>query len=152
MHQIQLSGCMKWYAYAERDTEYDLILAHNTTGRFQYYTKFASQFAKDTAGWDSSLNVRNIKATEVAQIANISSFSTSNTSTEYSIKNSPWLYNYTANCTSWGCEVASSGSSGFWTAQGYWAVAHNGKLRTIGSASVDHGVRPVITVSKDLFS
>ena len=70
-----------------------------------------------------------------------------------------WLYDYTNECTSYGCNVEDSSNKGYWTSTPVagitydaWHVGRNGIL---GRSNVDltsyRGVRPVITVSKDIF-
>ena len=72
--------------------------------------------------------------------------------------NFSWLYNYTNECTSYGCNIADASTYGYWTATAIagdsinaWNVDTDGDLDFFG---VQHtygvGVRPVITISKSL--
>ena len=67
----------------------------------------------------------------------------------------PWLYDYIYNCTSNGCNIKDEGTYGYWTSSSFasssisaWYVYYRGTLDYGGVDYADHGVRPVITVSK----
>ncbi len=87
------TGCMKWYAYAETDTTYTLLLDHNTTADVAWISKedyiaaggteadygtygnntkgpitVNKQLVADTTNWDSVLSPRLITANEIATI------------------------------------------------------------------------------------
>ena len=66
-----------------------------------------------------------------------------------------WLFDYTGSCTSSGCDVADSGTDGYWTSTPVfnstvlaWSVYQVGSLGSGGASGTDSGVRPVITISK----
>ncbi len=74
-----------------------------------------------------------------------------------------WLFNNTEDCTYYGCNVAQSGNSGYWTSSasasysaGAWYVDYYGTLDYSNADLYDslvfdayyYGVRPVITVNK----
>lgn len=66
-----------------------------------------------------------------------------------------WLYNYTIGCESYGCTIADSSNSGYWTQDAVgnsnkvWLVNRAGSLNNNGvDDAFDYGVRPVITLSK----
>ena len=66
-----------------------------------------------------------------------------------------WLYDYTNNCTIYGCNIADSGNSGYWTStsvKGFnnysWRVYLNGGIGAELVNSDKIGLRPVITVNK----
>ncbi len=69
-------GCMKWYIYAEDDSNYNMILDHNTTatvawndsGSYTEMKEVKEALDSDTSTWDKSLNARLITADEVAHI------------------------------------------------------------------------------------
>ena len=87
-------GCMKWYAYSETSSTYNLILDHNTTDVVAWVSKddyiadggtseefgianndrgpitALKQLKQDTINWDVSLNPRLISADEVAIVTN----------------------------------------------------------------------------------
>ena len=67
----------------------------------------------------------------------------------------PWLFDYTNECTSDGCNTANSSTYGYWTASSVasrsnraWNVYYGGSLNH-GLVGRDyyHGLRPVITIS-----
>ena len=164
-------GCMKWYAYAETDTTYDLILDHNTTAKVDSYSVAQTQVATDTENWDSSLNARNITANEVAAITSHPTFkqttatiedwfyldsnNQTQTATSQGASKYAWLYDYIISCTSWGCNTADSSTYGYWTqdllsgpSSYAWFVYYVGRLQGISVSNADVGVRPVITIQK----
>ena len=72
-----------------------------------------------------------------------------------------WLYDYTYNCTSYGCNIADSGTYGYWTssASSYnyfyvWTVDESGGISPVKSPkegdTINYGLRPVITIDKSL--
>lgn len=87
-------GCMKWYAYSETSSTYNLILDYNTTGVVAWVSKkdyiddggsseefgtanndrgsitALKQLRQDTINWAASLNPRLISADEIASITN----------------------------------------------------------------------------------
>lgn len=167
------SGCMKWYAYAETDSTYDLILDHNTTAKVSSFSEAQTQVNTDTQNWDSSLNARNIKADEIATITGHPTFkqetapkeewfyldSNNNTekiATSQGASNYAWLYDYTGNCTYSGCNTEDSSTVGYWTknmvvdSSSYaFDVDSNGSLGYTSVSAIHNGVRPVITILKD---
>ena len=69
-----------------------------------------------------------------------------------------WLYDYTNTCTSYGCNVEDLSNYGYWTSTPVagdtsyaWFVGRIGNLdgNDVGYTSFS-GVRPVITVSKNI--
>ena len=71
-----------------------------------------------------------------------------------------WLYNNTSGCTSYGCDLVDSSNHGYWTSTYVtgktniaWFVSKVGGLDYHNVAnSIHYGVRPVITVNKNLIS
>ena len=69
-----------------------------------------------------------------------------------------WLYDYTDGCASYGCNVENSSNKGYWTstpvtgfASGVWRVLRRGSLGNYNIDGTNYGgVRPVITVSKNI--
>ncbi len=122
-------GCMKWYAYAETDTTYDLILDHNTTALVAWNSSGSNTEMKevktaleaDTSNW--VVTARLIEADEIATITGantlISWDSTTATTSDYFYfenlsTNTPspytgeygWLYENTNGCTNYGCSIS----------------------------------------------
>ena len=182
------AGCMKWYVIKDNGSSIDVLLDHNTTARVVYetsgtYKEYAqasikTQVDSDTTGWASGLNPRLITANEIATITNTTTFDGSsstwfyfgsNNKTNYSSQTEKqkarqrsfaWLFDYTYNCTSRGCNIADSLTYGYWTSSPVsgrsdvaWLVSNDGDLgfNYIDDVSI-YGVRPVITVSKSLFN
>ena len=132
------------------------------------------QLATDTTGWASGLSPRLITANEIAAITGNTTFDGSNSkwfyfgsndSTYYSLQTDveqakqeslAWLFDYTKNCTTYGCNTADSSNSGYWTSSPpsddsstVWLVNLQGMLGVF-DVYVDniYGIRPVITISK----
>ena len=67
-----------------------------------------------------------------------------------------WLFDYTAECTSHGCNKSDSNTWGYWTSSPYkgnsssdvWRVFRLGGLGTGVVSDAAYGIRPVITISK----
>lgn len=137
-----------------------------------------TQLTSDTSLWDSDLGIRLITADEIATITKNGGFdSASSDSNKYfyldsnnttSIASSSvlskyaWLYDRTStSCKTYGClnnADSSMTGTGYWTDTDVynstslaWNIKDDGALRTtsVSSAGVN-GVRPVITISKDL--
>jgi hypothetical protein len=188
------TGCMKWYIYSEDSTTYTMILDHNTTplvawnssGSNSSMNEVATALTNDTSSWNSSLNARLITADEIATITGNTTFNSSTSTyeewfyfeTKTSTKPNPyagtyaWLYDYTYNCTSYGCNIEdnnqyvysgtnSNNTWGYWTSTpvagnaGYaWDVYGSGGLssddRVFNAFFV--GVRPVVSISKSIIS
>ena len=174
-------GCMKWYAYGDDGTNYTIILDHNTTanvawnstGRNSEMKEVTTALTTDTSTWDSSLNARLITANEVAKITGNTGFDASKsgqkdfyldsnnqkqTATSKGASKYAWLFDYTKECTNYGCNIADSSTYGYWTSSDYkdgpyaWIVYRYGNLDRGWVGFTDYGVRPVITVSKSIVS
>ena len=170
------TGCMKWYTFNDEGkniSTVNMILDHNTTATVSSWSASKAQITTDTKNWDSSLNARLITADEIAKITGNTNW-TSTTATTYdwfyldsnnqtqtakSIGASKyaWLFDYTYNCTSNGCNVADSSNYGYWTSNIVynnssiaWYVHRGGNLYDFSVSFTGHGVRPVITISKDI--
>ena len=179
------TGCMKWYAFNDKEGSgtVNLILDHNTTATVQYNSNNVNTEMKevkialenDTKTWKNV--ARLITANEVAKITNNTTFDSKNTgqswfcldtnqpdSTNYCAKEQStslykWLFDYTNNCTSYGCDIADSSTYGYWTSTPYtgspshvWAVIRRGTLNYSYANNTNLGVRPVIIVSKSKIS
>ena len=165
---------MKWYTFndeGETASTVNMILDHNTTSTVSSWSKSKTQITTDTSTWDSSLNARLITANEVAKITGNTSFDASKTGQNYFYFDSnnqtqtakgqgaskyAWLFDYTDNCTSYGCNIADSSTRGYWTSSAVagrssfvWCVYSYGILGYVyDDDTTGNGVRPVITVSK----
>ena len=176
------TGCMKWYvikASGSNEEKVDVILDHNTTATVPYkyeQTTIMTQIDTDTTGWTNGLNPRLITADEIAAITGNDGWSSltatssqyfhfgSNNTTNYlsqteeqkaKQRSLAWLVDYTDNCTSYGCTIADSSTSGYWTSSSVsdypsyatWAVC-KGYVYDIAKHSEGFGLRPVITITK----
>ena len=153
------------------------VVAWNSTGSNTEMKEVKTALDNDTSTWDSSLKARLITANEVARITGNTGFDASQTGmgwfcldtnapddTNYCAKAEgtsayKWLFDNTKECTSYGCDIADDSTYGYWTstpyaggAYGAWAVTRDGDLYDDYVVNdLDSGVRPVITVSKDIF-
>ncbi len=179
------SGCMKWYTFndeGEKTSKVNMILDHNTTTNVAWNSdginsemkEVATALKNDTTNWDSSLNARLITANEVAKITGNTTFDASKegqnnffldsnnstqTATSQGASKYAWLYDYTKDCTNFGCNIADSSTHGYWTGTPYvdktdqaWNIFVFGNLSIINinnaNTNINPGIRPVITVSK----
>ena len=174
------SGCMKWYVFNDKEgnATVNVILDHNTTANVAWNSTRSNSEMKevkkalenDTKDWKNT--ARLITANEVAKITGYTSWGTNITGYPWFCfdTNQPdttnecakaqgtseyaWLFDYTKECTSYGCNVSDSSTWGYWTSTQYvnsihvWFVARNGRLDVNSASSTGHGVRPVITISK----
>ena len=153
----------------------NMILDHNTTAEVSSWSESKTQITTDTKAWDSSLNARLITADEIAKITGNTSFNSltstiddwfyldSNNQTQTAKSQGAskyaWLFDYTRDCTNYGCNIADSGTSGYWTSNivpnvsnssSYaWYVTGSGRLHYNIVSNTHYGVRPVISVSKE---
>lgn len=162
------TGCMKWYVYKEEDGVKYAILDHNTTAKVAWNSsgsntemkEVAEALVSDTSEWDSSLNARLITANEIAGITGNTSFDSATSTNRIYFNNNAWIYDYTDSCTSYGCNIADSSTNGYWTSSknissssSAWCVSMYNYLDTCDKVYyADHGVRPVITISKSIIS
>ena len=122
----------------------------------------------------STYNARLITAAEIAIITGNSSFiETTNlytswfyldsndqtqTATAIGTSNYSWLFDYTSNCTNYGCEIEDASNYGYWTStavpvytRNVWCVKNSGRLSSDhAESSSGSGVRPVITINKSI--
>ena len=178
------TGCMKWYTFNDEganSSTVNMILDHNTTagvawnstGRNSEMKEVSTALTNDTQSWNSSLNARLITANEVAKITGNTNFDASKTGQKWFYFDSnnqtqtattqgaskySWLFDYTNDCTKYGCNIADSSNWGYWTNtpvagsdSNVWFVNRCGDLRN-SYASANAGVRPVITISKNIIS
>ena len=174
------SGCMKWYVFNDKEgnATVNVILDHNTTANVAWNStgnnsemkEVKKALENDTKDWKNT--ARLITANEVAKITGYTSWGTNITGYPWFCFDTnqqddtndcakaqgkskyAWLFDYTKECTSYGCNVSDSSTWGYWTSTQYvnsihvWFVARNGRLDVNSASSTGHGVRPVITISK----
>ena len=175
------SGCMKWYVFNDKEgtATVNVILDHNTTANVAWNSTGNNSEMKevkialenDTKDWKNT--ARLITANEVAKITKHPTFDATQSGQSWFCldTNKPdttnwcskaqgtseyaWLFDYTYDCTSYGCNKADSSNYGYWTSTPSedssteaWRVDRNGFLRSNGVADAFHGIRPVITISK----
>ena len=174
------SGCMKWYVFNDKEgnATVNVILDHNTTANVAWNStgnnsemkEVKIKLEEDTKDWKNT--ARLITANEVAKITGYTSWGTNITGYPWFCFDTnqqddtndcakaqgkskyAWLFDYTKECTSYGCNVSDSSTWGYWTSTQYvnsihvWFVARNGRLDVNSASSTGHGVRPVITISK----
>ena len=175
------SGCMKWYVFNDKEgnATVNVILDHNTTANVAWNSTGSNSEMKevkiklkeDTKDWQNK--ARLITANEVAKITKHPTFDATQSGQSWFCldTNKPdtanwcskaqgkseyaWLFDYTYDCTSYGCNKADSSNYGYWTSTPSedssteaWRVDRNGFLRGNGVADTFHGIRPVITISK----
>ena len=174
-------GCMKWYVFNDKEgnATVNVILDHNTTanvawnltGNNSEMKEVKKALENDTKDWENT--ARLITANEVAKI-------TGNTDFDVSKENQPWfcldtnqpdttnwcskaqgtskyawLFDYTKECTNYGCNTSDSSTYGYWTSTPNkgnsthaWFVNRFGILDRLCVTNTARGVRPVITISK----
>ena len=172
------SGCMKWYVFNDKEgnATVNVILDHNTTAGVAYNStgnnsemkEVKTKLEEDTKDWKNT--ARLITANEVAKITGKTGFdaskenqdwfyldSNNQTQTASSTNKSKyaWLFDYTIDCTNYGCNTPDSSNWGYWTSTPNkasstiaWRVYRSGDLSRDYVTNAGHGVRPVITISK----
>ena len=172
------TGCMKWYIFNDEGNDtVNLLLDHNTTAKVAWASSGTNangpvevkiQLENDTSSWNKSINARLIEASEIATITGYPNWNNNwyyfhdNTETQYKgaagTNKYAWLFDNTYNCTTYGCNVEDSSNYGYWTNTGYylnyvsaWYVSRDGRLFLGNGKRVgDSGVRPVVTISKNI--
>ena len=174
------SGCMKWYVFNDKEgnATVNVIVDHNTTaevawnltGNNSEMKEVKIKLENDTKDWKNT--ARLITASEIAKITGNTGFDTSKNQDWFCLDtNKPdtanwcaksqgtseydWLFDYTYDCTNYGCNISDSNTWGYWTSSpdkgnsAYaWRVRWNGNLLNGVVGSTDFGIRPVITISK----
>ena len=172
------SGCMKWYVFNDKEgnATVNVILDHNTTAGVAYNStgnnsemkEVKIKLEEDTKDWKNT--ARLITANEVAKITKHPTFNVNKENQDWFYLDSnnltltvnstnkskyAWLFDYTNECTSYGCNVSDSSTWGYWTSSPYkgnstqaWRVVRNGYLGGNGVIFTGDGIRPVITISK----
>ena len=179
------SGCMKWYVFNDKEgnATVNVILDHNTTANVAWNStgnnsemkEVKKALENDTKDWKNT--ARLITANEVAKITEKTGFDSSKENqgwfcldtnqpdtTSYCAKAQgkseyAWLFDYTYDCTSYGCNKADSSTYGYWTSTpkkddsaSAWRVYWQGLLDHGYVDSAASGIRPVITISKSNIS
>ena len=168
------SGCMKWYVFNDKEgnATVNVILDHNTTARVAWNStgnnsemkEVADALKKDTRTWKNT--ARLITANEVAKITGNTGFDANKENQDWFCldTNQPdttsycakaqgtseyaWLFDYTYECTNYGCNTSDLSTWGYWTSTSSWHVSRFGHLSNTNANYADSGVRPVITISK----
>ena len=165
------SGCMKWYVFNDdgENAAVNVILDHNTTTNVAWRST-KTTLENDTSNWKSDLNPRLITANEVAKITGNTGFDANkenqswfflDSNNQTQIANSTnkskyaWLFDYTMDCTNYGCNKSDLSTLGYWTTTtktgttgAAWCVGSHGDLGTTVVGLSGFGIRPVITISK----
>ena len=168
------NGCMKWYVFNDKEgnATVNVILDHNTTARVAWNStgsnsemkEVADALKKDTRTWKNT--ARLITANEIAKITEKTGFDASKENQDWFCldTNQPdttsycakaqgkskyaWLFDYTYECTNYGCNTSDLSTWGYWTSTSSWHVSRFGHLSNTNANYADSGVRPVITISK----
>ena len=168
------SGCMKWYVFNDKEgnATVNVILDHNTTANVAWNStgnnsemkEVKIKLEEDTKDWKNT--ARLITANEVAKITKHPTFDASkenqdwfcldtnkSDNTSYCAKAQgtseyAWLFDYTYECTNYGCNTSDLSTWGYWTSTSSWHVSRFGHLSNTNANYADSGVRPVITISK----
>ena len=168
------NGCMKWYVFNDKEgnATVNVILDHNTTARVAWNStgnnsemkEVADALKKDTRTWKNT--ARLITANEIAKITEKTGFDASKKNQDWFCldTNQPdttsycakaqgkskyaWLFDYTYECTNYGCNTSDLSTWGYWTSTSSWHVSRFGHLSNTNANYADSGVRPVITISK----
>ena len=151
-------------------------VAYNSTKINTEPKEVATALTTDTSTWNSNLNARLITADEIATITENKNFNSSTTTidawfyldsnnqtltaTSQGASKYAWLFDYTKGCTTFGCHISDSSNNGYWTStpvlgnNNYvWLIDKMGFLHGTNVSYSDRlGVRPVITISKDIIS
>ena len=165
------SGCMKWYVFNDdgENAAVNVILDHNTTTNVAWRST-KTTLENDTSNWKSDLNPRLITANDVAKITGNTGWDASkgeqsrfflDSNNQTQIANSTnkskyaWLFDYTMDCTNYGCNKSDLSTLGYWTTTtktgttgAAWCVGSHGDLGTTVVGLSGFGIRPVITISK----
>ena len=171
-------GCMKWYVFNDKEgnATVNVILDHNTTSKVAYNStgnnsemkEVKTALEKDTSTWKNT--ARLITANEVAKITGNTGFDANkenqswfflDSNNQTQIANSTnkskyaWLFDYTMDCTNYGCNKSDLSTLGYWTTTtktgttgAAWCVGSHGDLGTTVVGLSGFGIRPVITISK----
>ena len=153
-----------------------VTVAYNSTGTNTEMKEVTTALTADTSTWNSSLKAKLITADEVAKITGNTSFNgaTSTSDSWFYLDSSnqtqtaktqgtskyAWLFDYTNECTNGGCNIEDPSTLGYWTStpvlgnNNYvWLIDRFGTLHGTNVSYSDRlGVRPVITISKDIIS
>ena len=176
------NGCMKWYVFNDKEgnATVNVILDHNTTACVAYNStginsemkELKKALENDTKDWKNT--ARLITANEVAKITKHPTFDATQTgqswfcfdtnkldNTNYCAKvqgtsKYAWLFDYTNDCTSYGCKTPDSSTRGYWTSTikidgstDAWRIHRAGFMWCYSVENIEEsGVRPVITISK----
>ena len=150
-------------------------VAYNSTGSNSEMKEVKRKLEEDTKDWKKT--ARLITANEIAKITGNTGFDASKTGQDWFCLDTnqsdttnrcskaqgtseyAWLFDYTNECTNYGCNVSDSSNWGYWTSIPYkdnstyaWHVYRVGSLYNYYVFDKAIGVRPVITISKSNIS
>ena len=139
------SGCMKWYVFNDKEgnATVNVILDHNTTANVAYNStgnnsemkEVKIKLEEDTKDWKNT--ARLITANEIAKITEKTGFDASKENQDWFCldTNQPdttsycakaqgkseyaWLFDYTYECTNYGCNTSDLSTYGYWTSSPY---------------------------------
>ena len=176
------SGCMKWYVFNDKEgnATVNVILDHNTTAKVVWNStgnnsemkEVKIKLEEDTKDWKNT--ARLITVSEIAKITGNTVFDASKENQDWFCLDTnksdntnwcakaqgaseyAWLFDYTDNCTNYGCNKSDSNTWGYWTSSPYkcnsssnaWHVGRIGNLNSDFVTGTVFGIRPVITISK----
>ena len=175
------SGCMKWYVFNDKEgnATVNVILDHNTTANVAWNStgnnsemkEVADALKIDTSTWKNT--ARLITPNEIAKITRHPTFdvnkenqtwfcldtnksdTTNWCSKAQRTSKYAWLFDYTKECTNYGCNTSDSSNYGYWTNSSYkgnsthaWDIYRYGYLDSGVVSNGGIGIRPVITISK----
>lgn len=157
-------GCMKFYVININEDSFDVILNHNTTA-FVNYNNINNVLKNDTTSWDNSLNIRLLKIDDLLSITNIDF---NEEEVEFNLNNKYYylvdnLYNVIKNEDNEKYIYDNDYSYylfGYWLNDKYsqdniyaWRISNEGKLcYSRVDSRLSGGVRPVITISKEVLN
>lgn len=173
-------GCMKWYSILDDGSEnISLLLSHNIGENVMWNSTGSNksgpvtvnkELAKNITTWNKNIKTtaRLITAEEIANITNNKGWFNdnkwyylhNNSDIEYvgasESNRYAWLFDNTKNCTSYGCNISSDKTYGYWTSStnstSYaWNIFHDGTFDIAAVNATNRGVRPVIKVNRYLF-
>ncbi len=168
----------KLYVLKVNENTVDLILDRNINSDKLTYSSAMTYFSTGAgkniiSNWDNVESVSIPKAQDIANAANIAYwdvttvtndpgyiyFGGSTYSDASNRSNYKWLYNYTRDCSSYGCDantsLTGSEAAGYWTADTVsdnssrvWRAGYKGYLATVSVNNTETAIRPVVTILK----
>ncbi|MDD3452737.1 MAG: type II secretion system protein [Bacilli bacterium] len=146
-------------SWAGIPTRTDSYTVNNATANYTIdYSTYKARLitAQEIAQITGNLTFNEVTATWENDAYYLDSNTRTQMATTIGASNYDWLFDYTEECTNYGCNIADSSSIGYWTAtavrQTYtaaWDIIRSGFLNICDiRATEDIGLRPVITIPK----